>query len=98
MLERVLPLHDLDRNGLRSSGENERADADAVIILDVSRRVAIVNRRPTHGFAHAGAMPANTCSIAAIDVAESARVLRQSVCGVGNERQHVLHGLIHRRL
>jgi len=95
LIERLQPLHDLDRIVLEATGGYERAPALA--LADAGLPVAIVNPRQTRDFARASGRSAKTDRIDALALAEFAHALRPPVRDLGSERQHALEDLIHRR-
>jgi transposase len=95
LIERLQSLENLDRIVLEATGGYERAPALA--LADAGLPVAIVNPRQTRDFARASGRSAKTDRIDAIALAEFARALRPPVRDLGNERQHALEDLIHRR-
>ena len=95
LIERLRALDGLDRIVVEATGGYERAVALA--LADAGLPVARVNPRQTRDFARASGRTAKTDRIDAIALAEFARVLRPPVRDLGNERQHALEDLIHRR-
>lgn len=95
LIERLQALEDLDRIVVEATGGYERAIALA--LADADLPVARVNPRQTRDFARASGRTAKTDRIDAIALAEFARSLRPPVRDLGNERQHALEALIHRR-
>ena len=95
LIERLQALDDLDRIVVEATGGYERAAALA--LADAGLPVAIVNPRQTRDFARASGRTAKTDRIDAVALAEFARALRPPVRDLGNERQHALEALIHRR-
>jgi len=95
LIERLQSLKNLDRIVLEATGGYERAPALA--LADAGLPVAIVNPRQTRDFARASGRTAKTDRIDALSLAEFARALRPPIRDLGNERQHALEDLIHRR-
>jgi transposase len=95
LIEGLHALEDLDRIVLEATGGYERACALA--LADAGLPVAVVNPRQTRDFARASGRTAKTDRIDALALAEFARALRPPVRDLGNERQHALEDLIHRR-
>ena len=95
LIERLQALDDLDRIVVEATGGYERAAALA--LADAGLPVARVNPRQTRDFARASGRTAKTDRIDAVALAEFARAMRPPVRDLGNERQHALEALIHRR-
>jgi transposase len=95
LIERLHALDDLDRIVVEATGGYERAVTLA--LADAGLPVARVNPRQTRDFARASGRTAKTDRIDAVALAEFARALRPPVRDLGNERQHALEDLIHRR-
>jgi transposase len=95
LIERLHALDDLDRIVLEATGGYERAAALA--LADAGLPVARVNPRQTRDFARASGRTAKTDRIDAVALAEFARALRPPERDLGNEQQHALEDLIHRR-
>jgi len=95
LIERLKALDDLDRIVLEATGGYECAAALA--LADAGLPVAIVNPRQTRDFARASGRSAKTDRIDAITLAEFARAVRPPIRDLGNQRQHALEALIHRR-
>ena len=95
LIERLQLLNDLDRIVVEATGGYERAVTLA--LADAGLPVARVNPRQTRDFARASGRTAKTDRIDAVALAEFARALRPPVRDLGNERQHALEDLIHRR-
>lgn len=95
LIERLRSLDDLDRIVLEATGGYERACALA--LADAGLPVAIVNPRQTRDFARASGRAAKTDRIDALTLADFARALRPPVRDLGDDRQHALEDLIHRR-
>lgn len=95
LIERLQAHDDLDRIVVEATGGYERAVALA--LADAGLPVARVNPRQTRDFARASGHTAKTDRIDAITLAEFARALRPPVRDLGDEPQHALEALIHRR-
>lgn len=95
LIERLQALADLDRIVVEATGGYERAIALA--LADAGLPVARVNPRQTRDYARASGHTAKTDRIDALALAEFARALRPPVRYLGNEQQHALEALIHRR-
>jgi len=95
LIEHLRQIDDLDRIVLEATGGYERAPALA--LADAGLPVTIVNPRQTRDFARASGRTAKTDRIDALALADFARALRPPVRDLGNERQHALEALIHRR-
>jgi transposase len=95
LIERLRSLDDLDRIVLEATGGYERPCA--LTLADAGLPVAIVNPRQTRDFARASGRAAKTDRIDALTLADFARALRPPVRDLGDERQHALEDLIHRR-
>lgn len=95
LVERLRGLVDLDRVILEATGGYERAAALA--LADAGLPVVIANPRQTRDFARASGRVAKTDRIDAITLAEFARAIRPPLRDLGDERQHALEALVHRR-